>query len=442
MFMMIENAGVAPVQSFTVLGLSTARGDYKKIGQFGSGSKHGILTCLRQGLNPQIFLGEELLNFSTIDGKMGEKEYKSLTYSFKGETRELPIALEFGALDWDGLEMGLREFVSNAIDAGEFNVTVTPTMEATPDKTRIYLPFTGDVAKFYTELRTKFLHFSPEFNHMSEVLIKKERTIAKFYRKGVFVRDNREYNSLFDYNFGDSVKIDESRNMDDWSTKYHAGVCLARASVEVIAELFRNFNQFNTKLFENYLTISSCEFSTWTEKGKKNIANWKEAWKQVFGENAIAANAETQGALIEKAIAKGHKVVCVPLNLLMILHDIGIPKVNSAFDNVDLLGREITPQSTDSEIVQNVFKTWRKLEKLGVTNGKPFPQVNTFVALAEGNGQTFGFWNRADDSVNFEQTQGNTPYCILHELGHYITGASDDTADFTDFFCKVAVLLL
>ena len=42
MFLMIANNGVAPVQSFTVLGVSTARGNSDKIGQFGSGAKHGL----------------------------------------------------------------------------------------------------------------------------------------------------------------------------------------------------------------------------------------------------------------------------------------------------------------------------------------------------------------------------------------------------------------
>ena len=44
MFLCIQNPGVAPVEGFTLLGVSTTRdcGVEGTIGQFGSGNKHAI----------------------------------------------------------------------------------------------------------------------------------------------------------------------------------------------------------------------------------------------------------------------------------------------------------------------------------------------------------------------------------------------------------------
>ena len=44
MFLRIQNPGVAPVEGFTLLGVSTTRdcGVEGAIGQFGSGNKHAI----------------------------------------------------------------------------------------------------------------------------------------------------------------------------------------------------------------------------------------------------------------------------------------------------------------------------------------------------------------------------------------------------------------
>ena len=52
MFLLVQNPGVAPVEGFTLLGVSTTRdcGVEGAIGQFGSGNKHAINVLLRAGL--------------------------------------------------------------------------------------------------------------------------------------------------------------------------------------------------------------------------------------------------------------------------------------------------------------------------------------------------------------------------------------------------------
>ena len=62
MFLCVQNPGVAPVEGFTLLGVSTSRGETGTIGQFGSGAKHAINTLLRAGLKLTIYCGKTRWN--------------------------------------------------------------------------------------------------------------------------------------------------------------------------------------------------------------------------------------------------------------------------------------------------------------------------------------------------------------------------------------------
>ena len=66
---MIQNAGVAPIEAYTMLGVSTTRdcGVEGTIGQFGSGTKHGINVLLRAGLKFYVYCGPTKLEFFTRD---------------------------------------------------------------------------------------------------------------------------------------------------------------------------------------------------------------------------------------------------------------------------------------------------------------------------------------------------------------------------------------
>ena len=69
MYLLIQNPGIAPVEGYTLLGVSTTRncGVAGTIGQFGSGAKHAINTLLRAGLRLLIYCGKTRLEFTTRD---------------------------------------------------------------------------------------------------------------------------------------------------------------------------------------------------------------------------------------------------------------------------------------------------------------------------------------------------------------------------------------
>ena len=125
MFLCIQNPGVAPVEGFTLLGVSTTRdcGVAGTIGQFGSGAKHAINTLLRAGLKLLIYCGKTRLEFATREETVHDglvtKNIKRVVCKLGGtssKTLDMGWCLDFGAIDWTDLSMALREFVANAID--------------------------------------------------------------------------------------------------------------------------------------------------------------------------------------------------------------------------------------------------------------------------------------------------------------------------------------
>ena len=57
MELVIQNKGECPIEGFIVYGLSTSRNKEEKIGQFGTGNKHGINTLLRNKVKFRVFIG-------------------------------------------------------------------------------------------------------------------------------------------------------------------------------------------------------------------------------------------------------------------------------------------------------------------------------------------------------------------------------------------------
>jgi hypothetical protein len=186
MFVCIQNPGVAPVEGFTLLGVSTTRdcGVEGTVGQFGSGNKHAINVLLRAGLKVFVYCGKTRLDFQTrddeIDDGLVRKPVKRVVCKMGGtstRTIDLGWVLDFGAIDWTDLGMALREFISNAIDRtvreenGEFipalqdgRLAVTPVSEekvkAKDGYTRVYVELSPTVQRYIDELPKRFLHFS------------------------------------------------------------------------------------------------------------------------------------------------------------------------------------------------------------------------------------------------------------------------------------------
>lgn len=421
-FLKIQNYGIADLQAFIVLGMSSARGEDGKIGQFGSGSKHGVLTLMRAGLDPTIYLGKHKLSFFTKTENFQGKKFERVGYSFDGKQEMLSFCLDFGGLDWQHIHMGLREFISNAIDAvgtSKVKVELVDAEEPTPHYTTVYIPATPEVVQYYRGLSTYFLQFA---GTETQKIIKKDAiSPCKVYRKGVFIR-TLQTNSVYDYNFGAEVEIDESRNMDEWNASYNAQTYFNRfASPEEVLDLvFENVDQ-------NVLEISK-HYSSYSGDTKK----LKELFIQRYGDKTVIGSPMMREAA-DFAMSKG-------FNVKYVMSDKWYQELSKFLPNTLNFSSEMENGFNIVEPTQTAIncrdKVWKLLEQLEATKNKKIPPVKCFRSIMSGKANVGGFYKDGTVYMNLEYE--NSIKIMLEELSHYITDAADMTRDFQDYAFNVA----
>ena len=433
MYLLIENAGVCPLEGFTILGLSSSRSKEDKIGEFGSGNKHAINVLLRHDLPPRIYLGTKKLEFVTEPDTFEGETYHKVLYRLGGKRPvETGFCLEFGVRDWKDVHMGLREIVSNAIDrAGieNVNIEVTDKVRARSGYTRIYVPLSSDVKDFHQNLGTYFLHFSGRQNE--KLLPKMDSSPAKIYRKGVFVRevDAQRGPSIFDYNFDDKFSIDEARNASDSTVVYEA----AKAVASNEDALKKIFNHFKNKSRLGYWEFSFREFDL-TMYSYVNKPIWQKAWASVFGNTTVTRDEYVH----EMARRKGLHSVFIDSTWAGAIITHGIKDTSSLFSNVETNGYKIITATPTSVNLLN--QIWSVMEQMSLTNGKAKPSLSCFSRVVEGNSMLFGYYQ--DDCIYINIDEDGNMQTMLEEVAHHITGSTDLSRDFQDFAFQVATRLI
>lgn len=304
MYFAITNPGVASFDNLLTFGVSSSRGKEDKIGQFGSGFKFGILCLLREGIDFAITVGTKLLKFTTEFRHGDGATYTAVKYSINnGVYQSWPVALEFGALNWNSVDMALREFVSNAIDnttSGTFAITNERSIQADPNTTRVFVQQTPATKAYFNNIKTKFLHFSKQ--DTTSLIPNENNQDVRFYRKGVYVRSDNE-KSLWHYN-GD-LQIDECRNSDPYNCRRLAAGLLqdkiAACDTTVLEPLFHAFDKglerFETGLYD----ISS--YHTISLSSRKQVAEW---FKRAYPNRLItfkSHRADTLAVMQEKGFS-------------------------------------------------------------------------------------------------------------------------------------------
>jgi len=462
MYLKIENPGVCPPEGFTLSGASSKRGS-GLIGQFGTGNKKAAALLLREGLAPIIYCSNHSLEFGTKAGKMaaleGDTHYdrmfvkhggkddegKSVTY-----TEDLSQTVEDGILDWDNMAMALREFVSNAIDASttynevnnlpfmypwdgvKVEIVEDNQVRAKKGYTRVFIPMSDAVYKFKENLGKWFLHFSePDLIYRVQpnpILPKANRNLrpnqaAVIYRRGVRVREiGWSEDSLFDYNL-DNLRVDESRNVEDYACASAAATALANADAGSLTKLLSSF-MGTTTYWEH-------GFSNWDLRQSNNEAEKENRWEkalQNLGENAVLVQ---DNGLVETVLLKGYKPIKVPEAYIKVGEAMKKVRTASKVLNQDEKdGREIIPANDAAKAALDYV--WNNIVQAGMTGGKEKPSVMCFRALMNAESITFGFHREGVVYINENRASGesvNLRATMLEELCHYITGAFDYSRD-------------
>jgi len=464
--LLIQNKGVAPVEAFTLLGASGSRGNNDLIGQFGSGAKLAITTLLRKGLKVVVYCGLTRLEFKTkvivIDDGIEKKQEQQVYVQFSGTSRkkvDLGWTLGMGAMDWKTCtDMAIREFVANAIDRTikqgdsvrdsftdrDLAVEIVPddSMRAQSGYTRVFIESDEDCQNYVDDLHHKFLHFME--SDLSQQIMPKvgDRRKAQIYYNGVFVRELSSLDdSMCDYNFtGDQIKIDESRNLDEYQARAAIGRLYRDGSVVAIMRLLtalkRGDSFLETSLDGYYLKPNTWDSAS-TERQKQN---WQEAWEKVFGD-AIACGRD-DGIVGEFARKKGYDLgVIDEAAMLDVVREYGIKGVGDVLNDNERRGRTITAPTF--EAIDAVNEVWSWVENTGLIDDKkcPKPKVKGFDELSNAESECLGFYEAGSDTIHIRNdVEGQLLLeTALEEVGHYVTGARDTSRDMQNFLLRLTV---
>ncbi len=480
-YLMIRNIGIAPVEGFTVLGVSTTRnsGNSDAIGQFGTGNKQAIALLLRNELQPVVFCGNLRLSFSVKeiiveDSVTGEQRFGRVQVQYSGKdatnrtvnrTEELGFSIEMGVHDWSDLSMAMRELVSNALDRSilhtntwdeaEISVVNGNQVRAKSGYTSVFIPMTPEVTRFYNQLSRRFLHFNESHLLKTSVLPKRDRNLSKptlgevptqramIYKKGVHVREihNAEA-ALYDYNFGEELQLDESRTVSDSHCADSAAKVLRFASPALLATVFQtlasgrrvwesNFARYElgTEYYHNW---TDSEFAIYRQ-------NWLQAWQMSFGQKAILCNCVPEiKSLVEK---KGYTPVSFPeaQGWYDAAKEWGIP---TEWDVLTFDEREGQVISEPTPAAQDAFRlVWGIMRNHALLNGKEEPPLHCFVSIMESSAQTHGFVRDNEIYIHRDiATEGVNDMLVkvmLEEVVHYVTGARDHSRDLQDYLFRM-----
>jgi hypothetical protein len=456
MYLLIQNEGVAPIEAFTRIGDSGTRhrSNGGLIGQFGSGNKFGITMLIRKGIEVVVYCGPNKLEFypqmdhvTEADGTVRESYPIKCRVSGKiNRVIECGWTLEMGALDWRHTSMALREFVSNAIDCSTIMESGLPVvqqevkMRAKSGTTRVFVKLDPDVAEFYHNLSTNFLHFSADPNQVNKRFLDKNRSNLGpiVYREGVMVRklDGKAI-SAFDYNFkAGEITIDEARNSSESALRAKIGQAINKADTETLQQLFEKLSEgdvYEAALDEFYLGY-------YLESSQ--MANWTGAWKKFAGDAVIASETMAASPIADHVKRKGHKVVAVKSDAFAkVAQNMGVPNISSVIGSHAADGR-IDVDATEAAI-NAVDTVWAWCEATEMTAGKPKPETCCFRQLMDGGSEVLGYHVIGSNGVYIrEDLDGKFALKVaIEEVAHYITGSTDMSRDFQNFAFDMIVEL-
>ena len=480
-YLKIENPGVCPTEGFILLGATSKRlADNDSpftIGQFGSGNKHAVNVLLRAKLYPIVFCGNHRLEYGTKPGKMkaleGDAAYNRVIVKHGGTdedgasvtfTEELSQTDEYGSLDWTCIGMAFREFVSNAIDAAiavnrqangkvkwpwdGVKVELVPEekLRAKKGYTRVFVPADNEeVIRFFANLGKWFLHFSEPEAITEAILSKKSRNLdpdcktAVIYRRGVRVREIDQYSSesLFDYNLND-LRVDESRNVDDYQCRNAATKAMAKANPGILAHWMRSFRTgiFWEHQFGGYELKP--QWGDNPEEVAARKANWNKALELVGDSVVLAA----KDGPVQALARKGYKPLEVPETVVRAAEEYDCPTPSKILSADELNGRESFEPTPDA--VAALDWVWEQTARAGMSDGKTRPRIRCFRKVMDGGTVVRGFFREGVVYINEDVAVGASVelrQTVLEEIAHYLTGSKDETRDLQDWAFKLAVRL-
>lgn len=229
----ISNKGLIEPGALALMGASVKEAE--AIGKFGSGFKYAIATLLRNGYKLRVWSGKTEILLSTRPETFRDKSFEVLYVDGERTSITTSTGIEWKVRD------AIREIWSNAIDEGSARVdTSGPNLR--DDRTVIGIEFRDEVREMYENWSSYFVHdLSPlEINMWGRII---SQPITNYYRRGVWICEDREKPGIFSYDFQD-IELPESRKIKTHSASYEVYRVLSLCSnSDVWDTIFQNRNQ-------------------------------------------------------------------------------------------------------------------------------------------------------------------------------------------------------
>ncbi len=261
----IKNKGEIEIESLFLLGASTKRNDNEKIGMFGSGNKYAIASLLRKKIPFRIFSGLTEFEITTKEIKFRENEFNVIYIN--GEKTSLTTDMGH---EWETF-FCLRELISNAIDEGEYSISVNNRILPEIETTKIYIEETEEITEIFNNITKYFCFDEIPLNTFKtcygEVSIyNHDGNEEIFYRKGIRCNKENTDKTYFRYNF-DNISINESRVYDYSYEPYErvAEVLLLSEDKNIIETFIKNQDEYKDFRDAKFCYTSSKPSKTWVD---------------------------------------------------------------------------------------------------------------------------------------------------------------------------------
>lgn len=410
----VSKSVTTPEDMFT-LGVSTSRGKEDKIGQFGSGTLLGTLAWMRTyGTSPIFMINGTKVVFETKDILKSDGEpFKQILMCQGRKKTPLNVALEYGTLDWPTACLGLREWISNAIDAGSEPkdlLVLTNKIEASEDEVAVFVPYTELAKEYFDNIGKYFLHFSGR--QEDKIIDKDEVSKCRIFRKGVFIRELTE-DSLYDYNMNFSINECRTGSSDSLISNIEYQITYYE-SCKTKLRAIRQAVLLGLDLVETGKTYSGLSDA------------FIEVWRELVGTiglcptNFTIANCTPVSALWHKAIVKE------------------IPELNG-IDSVceaEIKGFLISPPS--DIVLKHYNDICELIETVGLSDGMNRPKLIMYNTKDGSTPGFLGLYDKRKQEVMLWEKNHKLSKTIVHELSHHYTdGADDYTSTFAAFAQEV-----
>ena len=245
------------------------------------------------------------------------------------------------------------------------------------------------------------------------ILTKKARNLdpqcqtAVIYRRGVRVREIDQYSSesLFDFNLND-LRVDESRNVDDYPCRNAATKAMAKGSPEVLATWMRSFRE-NTIYWEHQFGGYELK-PQWGESAEEiaaRKANWNKALELV-GDDVVLASKDGP---VQTLTRKGYDALEVPETVVRAAEEYGCNTQSKVLSADELDGRESFDPTPDA--VAALDWVWDRIVMAGMDDGKARPPIRCFRKVMNGGVVVRGFLRDGIVYINEDLRRGPASNC-------------------------------